>query len=91
VGEPCATHSHGAIGEETGNADVEDGDILATRPVPQGAGEPTLPQAGGGGDEDIAAGPPLYVVFVLWPSLLAALGLPSRPTRWRSATTTAWL
>ena len=43
------------IGEETGNTDVEDGDILSARLVPERAGEPTLAEAGGAGDQQIAA------------------------------------
>ena len=44
----------GEIGEETGNADVEDGDVLPTSLVPESAGEPTLAQAAGAGDQQIA-------------------------------------
>ena len=36
----------GEIGEETGNADVENGDVLPARLVPEGAGEPTFSDAG---------------------------------------------
>ena len=45
----------GEIGEEAGNAGVEDGDVLPAGLVSEGAGEPTLAEAGGAGDEDIAA------------------------------------
>jgi hypothetical protein len=35
-------------------------------------------------------GPPASVVLTLWPSMIAAEGLASRPTRSRSAITSAW-
>jgi uncharacterized membrane protein YedE/YeeE len=38
----------------------------------------------------VAARPPLSVVFTLWLSMIAALGLTSRAARWRSAMTRAW-
>ena len=54
-GVPGRAVDDGEIGEETGNADVEDGDVLPARLVPEGAGEPTLAEAGGPGDQQIAA------------------------------------
>jgi len=38
----------------------------------------------------VTRGPPASVVFTLWLSIIAADGLASRPTRSRSAITSAW-
>ena len=43
------------IGEEPGNAGVEDGHVFPASLVPERAGEPTFAQAGGPGYEQIAA------------------------------------
>src|SRR5271154_3574982 len=47
--------SDGEVGEQSGNAGVEDGDVFSTRLVAERAAEPSLAKAAGAGHEQIAA------------------------------------
>jgi len=47
--------SDGEVGEQSGNAGVEDGDVFSTRLVAERASQPTLAQAARAGHEQIAS------------------------------------